>query len=421
MSLDLVALRSIRRALEQRYGLALEGLTEDQIAVAAAAAAAEGPAMEAGDPRLLPLVVDRLPIDESWLFRDDDLWAWLQDELGPALLERAALRGRVVRALSLGCSSGQEAFSLAILFQGLLADRGIPESCAAAYVEIAGADASPARIAQARDGAVNGWSAQRCRPDRLRGRVAPAGDGDGRMRVAPSVRAMCRFEVGNLLEVAARGNDALAGYDLVLCRHVLIYFRADRAARVVAALAEALDRQSVLVLSAAEAHLISAAPLLEPLGHLGAARAGPPTSAEGSRLAAAPRPAASPARARLGRAGAGRPARAAAAAGPARGEPRAAEEHLRRALEHAGAGRGREALQEARAALFLEPRHLFSRLLLGRELLSHDRERGRQVLRDLLRHASLLPPEADVPFAPGLSVAQVARAARLLLDPSEGA
>ncbi len=422
MSLDLVALRSIRRALEQRYGLALEGLTEDQIAVAAASAAAEGPVMEAGDPRLLPLVVDRLPIDESWLFRDDDLWSWLQDELGPALLERAALRGRAVRALSLGCSSGQEAFSLAILFQGLLADRGIPESCAAPYVEIAGVDASPARIAQARDGVVNGWSAQRCRADRLRGRVAPAGDGDGRMRVAPSVRAMCRFEVGNLLEVAARGNDALAGYDLVLCRHVLIYFRADRAARVVAALAEALDRQSVLVLSAAEAHLISAAPLLAPLGHLGAARAAPPTSVEGSQLAAAPPPAAaSLAQARLRRAGAGRPGRAAAAAGPARGEPRAAEEHLRRALEHAGAGRGMEALREARAALFLEPRHLFSRLLLGRELLSHDRERGRQVLRDLLRQALLMPQEADVPFAPGLSVAQVARAARLLLDPSEGA
>jgi chemotaxis protein methyltransferase CheR len=420
MSVDRAALGSIRRALEHSYGLALEGLTEDQISVATASAIGEDGALEADDPRLLPLVVDRLPIDESWLFRDDALWTWLKDELGPALLERSALRGRAVRALSLGCSSGQEAFSLAILFQGLLAAAGIPESSAPAYVEISGLDASPARIAQARDGLVNDWSMQRCRADWLRGRIVPAGGGDGRMRVAPPIKAMCRFEVGNVLDVTARGNDALAGYDLVLCRHVLIYFRADRAARVVADLGEALDRQAVLVVSAAEAHLLAAAPFLEPVGHLGAARAGPPAVAERTRPAETPRPPESPARSRSRRVAPPPPGRV-AAAGPAPGERRAAEEHLRRALEHAGAGRGADALQEARAAFFLEPRHLFSRLLLGRELLSLDRERGREVLRDLLHHASLLPPEADVPFAPGLSVAQLARAARLLLDPSEGA
>jgi hypothetical protein len=97
-----------------------------------------------------------------------------------------------------------------------------------------------------------------------------------------------------------------------------------------------------------------------------------------------------------------------------------AEEHLQRALEHAGAGRGNDALREARAAFFLEPRHLLVRLLLGRELLPHDRARGRELLRDVLERSSRLPPEADVPYAPGLSAGQLANAARLLLELPEG-
>ncbi len=419
---DCVLLGSVRRALEQRYGLALEGLTEDQIASALSSALAAAGELAPSDPRLLQLVVDRLPIDESWLFREDALWTWLQGDLGPALIERVSMKGRMVRALSLGCSSGQEAFSLAILFQGLLESTGIPASNAADLVQIVGLDPSPVRIAQARDGMVNAWSVQRCRPEWLRGRVSHAGGGDMRMRVDTSIRAMCRFELGNVLEVVEQGNEALAGYDLVVCRNVLIYFRPDRATRTVAGLAEMLDPGAVLVVSATEAHLLGAAASVEPLGHLGAAqrrRPGSPAS-DGRRDAAKRRFA--PAR-RL------RPARRLAkASGPTATVPAApaaeeygrAEDHLNRALEYAGAGRKNDAVREARAALFLEPGHLFSGLLLGRELLPSDRERGREMLRGVLERASLLPPEAVVRFAPGLSVAQVASAARLLLEIGEG-
>jgi chemotaxis methyl-accepting protein methylase len=423
MSADHAILCSLRRGLEQRYGLALEGLTSDQITGALSSAlAAAGTDIEPSDPRMLPLVVDRLPIDESWFFRDDALWTWLYAELGPALLERAALKGRVVRVLSLGCSSGQEPFSLAILFQGLLEAAGIPGSSAAGFVEITGLDSSPVRIAQAREGNVNDWSVQRCRPDWLRGRVARSGAGDLGMRVDASIRAMCRFEPGNVLDVVEQGNPVLGGYDLVLCRNVLIYFRPDRAANVVAALGEALDTSAVLVVSATEAHLLAAAPRLEPLRHLGAARAGAPA---GDRTKAAAPRLSRGGRSRGGRSRSARttsepPRAAAAATRPAPHERPLAEEHLRRALEYAGAGRANDALREARAALFLEPRHLFVRLLLGRELLPLDRARGREMLRDVLEHTSQLSPEADVPFAPGLSVGQLARAARLLLELPEG-
>ena len=402
-----------RRHLEAAYGLALEGLTVDQIVSAVGAAAVADAPADAGDPRWLARVLDRLPIDESWLFRDDELWTWLRDDAGPALLDRALALGRPVRILSLGCSSGQEPFSLAILFQGLLERSGIPGAAAAAYVGITGVDSSPARVELARSGVVNGWSVQRCRADWLRGRVALEDPQTGRHRIDPTVRAMCRFEVGNIVDLVGRGNAALGGFDLVLCRNVLIYFRAAEAERIAADLARALDRGTLLAFSAAEAHLLAASGTVEPVGQLGAGRAG--TGRPGP-----PQGDTSPRAGRAGRAGGAPGARhRAARPRPAQARPstEAASEHIRVAVGHARAGRSFEALRAARAALFHDPHQLFPRLLVAEQLIAIDLARGQEMLRELLEHAARLPQEAAVPLADGLSVGQLAHAARLLLEP----
>lgn len=396
-----------RRHLEAAYGLALEGLTLDQIASAVSAAQRAGPPAAADDPAWLARVVDRLPIDESWLFRDEELWTWLRDVAGPQLLERAMALGRPVRVLSLGCSSGQEPFSVAILFQGLLEAAGIPGSAAHAYVSVTGVDSSPGRVALARSGVVNAWSVQRTRAEWLRGRVLLEDRQTGRHRVDATVQAMCRFEVGNLVEIAARGNAALGGADLVLCRNVLIYFRPAEAERIAAELGRGLDPGALLVFSAAEAHLLAASGTVEPLGQLGAGRAGAPRG-EGASPAKGrhPRRATSPAR----------PGRRKAAPSTARPPTDAVARHVRIAVEHARAGRGSEALREARAALFHDPHQLFPRLLVAEQLMAIDEARGQRMLRELLEQASRLPPEAAVPLAEGLSVGQLADAARLLLE-----
>jgi len=403
-------LDAARRQLESAYGLALEGLSEQQIATAVAAGTSGEASRDTSDPRVLARIVDRLPIDESWLFRDDALWSWLVREAGPALVERALAAGRPVRVLSLGCSAGQEPFSAAIAFQAVLEGMAIPPSSGAAYVSILGVDSSPARIEVARAGVVNAWSVQRARPDWLRGKVKLEDRQTGRHRVEPSVLAMCRFEVGNLVPMAEAGNAAFGGYDLVFCRNVLIYFRPAEAERIAAQVGSALDAGATLVLSAAEAHLLGASRRVEPLGHLGAGRAVREVPGAG------PFPGPSRRR-RAGRKGRRWPdARAATGALPAAPTRRdAVEAHLRDAIEHAAAGRSMEALREARAALFHDPRQLFPRLLVGRHLIPFDVERAREVLRELVDAASRLPPEAEVPHADGLSVGQLATAARLLL------
>jgi chemotaxis methyl-accepting protein methylase len=404
-----LALASVRRQLEAIYGLALEGVGEDQIASAASAAASGGGApADPADPVFLARLVDRLPIDESWLFREDGLWEWLRDEGGPALLDAALAAARPLRILSLGCSGGQEAFSAAILFQGLLESAGFPGSAAAATVQVLGLDSSPARIAAARTGLVPAWSVQRARPEWLRGRVAPDDGAATRFRVDPTVRAMCRFDVGNLVDVAERGNGALGGFELVLCRHVLIYFRPAEAERLAARLAAGLDRGAILVFSAPEAHLLDAGGLA-PLGHLGAGRAG---------VAAAPPP--RPAHRRIAARAWSAPVRARPAPPSAHARRRdAVAGHVRVALEHAHAGRTAEALREARAALYHDPADLYSRLLLGQHLIRVDAPRAREVLRELLDRAASLPADAEVPCAEGLSVGQLTAAARLILGRRE--
>jgi chemotaxis methyl-accepting protein methylase len=407
-------LAATRAALETTYGLALEGLGDDQIEAAVYSAASAGMA-DVRDPSYLARVVDRLPIDESWLFRDDTLWEWLRDKAGPALLDAAAMAGRPVRVLSLGCSSGQEPFTAAMLFQDLLERIGLPASATSAYVQVVGMDSSPFRIEAARSGLVPSWSVQRCRDGWLRGRVVPEPATLARYRIAVSVQAACRFEQGNLVDVAARGNGALGGYDLVLCRNVLIYFRPADAARLAAQLARGLDPGAYLAFSAAEAHLIDP-DVLELAGQLGVGRAKPRGAARAPRArratraraaAAAPRPASR--------------APALRAVPDPRQRDNAVAVHLEKALRHAHAGHALEALREVRAALIHDPRHLYSRLLLGQQLIPVDERRGREVLQELIDAAAQLSPDEAVPCADGLSVGQLTAAARILLSRREGA
>ncbi len=405
MNLAAPAMRAgaVRRALRAAYGLGLEGLSDAQVLAAVGPLGGSHPALAPAGA--LAQVVDALPIAESWMFRDEPLWTWLQEELLPGLVVDALSAGRPVRAVSLGCAGGQEAHSLAILLLGLLEAAGYPAGGAAARASVLGLDASPARVAQAASGLATSWSVARCPPRWLSGRVRLLDAAAGRWQVDAAVRALCRFEVGNLLEVAGPGSAALRGADLVLCRHVLIYFRPDEALEVVAGLARALDPGATLVLAPAEAHLATGLPGLEPGTSVGSFRCvAPPPPAQPHRPAAArarPRPALWPAP-RL------------APAPPLRAEEAPAL-HARAALEHTAAGRSAEAIREARAACFHDPRQLLSRLVLGRELLSVDHLRGRAVLAELVELTGALPAEASVPYAPGLSVGQLNAAALLIM------
>ena len=68
------------------------------------------------NPQEIDLLFKELLIGVTQFFRDPAAWAWLQENVLPAMI-RANPPGNVLRAWVAGCSSGEEAYSLAIAFQ----------------------------------------------------------------------------------------------------------------------------------------------------------------------------------------------------------------------------------------------------------------------------------------------------------------
>jgi len=186
--------------------------------------------------------VDALLNNETSFFRDAHIFTMIGKELIPAAMERAQTQGREqkLRLWCAGCSTGQEAWSLAMLF--LNGRTGWPEW----KMEILATDISHSAIARARSGIVPQMEAQRGLPvsDMLRW-MEPEGD---HWRISPTLRDMVEFQVDNLFAPEApRGT-----YDMILCRNVLLYFTAEKKQQLFAQLARHASPGGWLLLGAGE-------------------------------------------------------------------------------------------------------------------------------------------------------------------------
>lgn len=175
-------------------------------------------------------VVDALLNQESSFFRDTPVF----DLIGDAL---SALRGtRRLRIWSAGCSTGQEALSLAML----LSERGLDEA------EIVATDVSPGAISRARGGRYSNFEIQRGLSVR---RMIAWFDGEGADWIARGeLLRRIHYRQHNLVADAPPAG----AFDVVLCRNVLLYLTAERRAAAFAAFARALRPGGLLVLGASE-------------------------------------------------------------------------------------------------------------------------------------------------------------------------
>ncbi|OJA39937.1 MCP methyltransferase [Burkholderia ubonensis] len=180
-------------------------------------------------------LIERFVVPETWFFREREAFATL---VRLAVERLAAHPGRVVRVLSAPCSTGEEPFSAAMA----LLDAGLDP----ARFTIDAIDLSDNAIEQARLGRY-GRNAFRGHALEFRARhFTPAADG---WQLDERVRACVQFRQGNLLEPVG---DALARYDFVFCRNVLIYFARDAQDRVIRSLQRRLTDDGVLFVGPAE-------------------------------------------------------------------------------------------------------------------------------------------------------------------------
>lgn len=193
-----------------------------------------------------------LTVGETYFFRTRALFETLENSVLPRLARQAEREGRPLRLWSAGCSSGEEPFSLAIVLDRLGLLKGAVEE---AGRPVLGSDINPLFLAKAKLGIYSDWSFRDTPPWLIQEYFEPAGQ--GRYAVVPRIRRAVRFITLNLVRDAypdlASGT---AGVDLILCRHVLMYFHKAAADEVVRRLRLSLREGGCLIVSPAEvAHL----------------------------------------------------------------------------------------------------------------------------------------------------------------------
>lgn len=214
-------------ALERlvRAGMRRSGVTEES-------AYLEGAMADAGAWREL---VEDVVVPETWFFRDRGPFELIR-AMGA---EWAAGSGAPFRALSLPCSTGEEAYSIALA----LAEGGL----APARFSILAVDLSERSLASARGGVYRD-RAMRLVPPETRQRYfqeSPSGS-----RIRDDLRASVRFAAGNALDPGLLARQE--PFDLILCRNLLIYLTAEARARLIGALADALAVDGCLIVGHAE-------------------------------------------------------------------------------------------------------------------------------------------------------------------------
>jgi chemotaxis protein methyltransferase CheR len=161
-------------------------------------------------------LAQELTVGESYFFRDRGQMAALRDEILPALL-RDRPPGQPLRLWSAGCSTGEEAYSLAMLVD--LVRQG-QQPGAAVAVQVLGTDLNPSAIARAKRGSYGDWSFRMVEPH-LRDRYF-SGRGD-HWQVEARIQQVVTFQGGNLVADDFE-RQGLREFDVILCRNVFVYF-----------------------------------------------------------------------------------------------------------------------------------------------------------------------------------------------------
>ena len=191
------------------------------------------------DEALARAVTEALADTESWFFRDPAAWRTLRERILPELA--GARGGRALRVLSVGCSTGQEPYGLAMTWDGLApAHPGV-------LLHLEAADLSTRALEKAQAGLYTQFEVQRGLP--IRTLLKHFGKEDDHWRLEPAMRQAVRFRPVNLLALEPTAEP----WDLILCRHVLSGMTEAGARRALAALTAGLAPDGVLMLGEGEA------------------------------------------------------------------------------------------------------------------------------------------------------------------------
>ncbi|HWK65050.1 MAG TPA: CheR family methyltransferase [Rhizobiaceae bacterium] len=190
------------------------------------------------DPDEAQQLFNDLLIGVTHFFRDQKEFDFLEKEVIPSLFQ-AKGAGDQIRIWVLGCATGEEAYSIAILLREHMArlDR-VP------HVQIFATDIDGKALAQARVGRYAQSAVREVSPERLARWFVKEGD---TYSIVKELREMCIFSQHNIIKDAP-----FSRLDMVSCRNLLIYLNADLQDRVFPLFHFALRSGGILFLGNSE-------------------------------------------------------------------------------------------------------------------------------------------------------------------------
>jgi len=191
------------------------------------------------EPSLATQVVEALLNNETYFFRDRTPFDLLARAALPKLAQRRHQTKRL-RIWSAGCSTGQEAYSLAMLFAE------DPVRWAGWTIDVLGSDVSESAVRRAREGIYSQFEVQRGLG--INQMIRWFEECEGGWRAIEPLRRVVRFQVHNLLEPAPHPGQ----FDIVLCRNVLLYLNAERRNLIFERMGGAMAPDGWLMLGAGE-------------------------------------------------------------------------------------------------------------------------------------------------------------------------
>ena len=180
-------------------------------------------------------------IPVSSFFRDPKIFENLAEQFLPDLIDKIP-DDKTIRVWVAGCSTGEEAYSLAILFRELLESRSVKNP--GRKVQIFASDLSESAIDRARLGTYSATELAGVSEKRIKKYFTKS---NGNFQLNRQVRDMCVFAVHNFLKDPPFGK-----IDLISCRNVLIYFEPYLQKKALTTFHYVLNHNGILLLGKSE-------------------------------------------------------------------------------------------------------------------------------------------------------------------------
>ncbi|MEQ8546815.1 MAG: CheR family methyltransferase [Cyclobacteriaceae bacterium] len=192
------------------------------------------------NPSEAEILFKEILIGVTSFFRDPDIWKKLRESIIPTLLNQNQEK-KVLRIWIPGCSTGEEAYSFAIILQEAIEDLGLKTRFT---IQIFATDLDEQAVSVARKAKYASSIEQNVSPHLLKKYFITEGD---RYRVKGEVRQMVIFAVHNVIK-----DPPFSKLDFLSCRNMLIYMQSGLQKNLMYLFHHSLLEKGILILGNSE-------------------------------------------------------------------------------------------------------------------------------------------------------------------------